>query len=197
MLLDNIEESYFYHIYNRGNNGGNIFFDSENYRYFLKLLAKYVIPVADIYCYCLMKNHFHLLIKAKNVDEINNSDLSYSTVETPMFVSASKQFSHMFNAYAQAINKRYSRSGSLFEKPFERKRILNEDYLRQVILYIHNNPVHHGFCASADDYQWSSYLSILSPSNSRLKRKEVIDLFDTKENFIYCHKNYDDLNLRF
>lgn len=194
MVIDNIEESHFYHIYNRGNNGGNIFFDQENYEYFLKLLSKYVIPVADIYCYCLMKNHFHLLVRIKDSKEIKKEELSYTTTEIPLFVSASKQFSHMFNAYAQAINKRYSRSGSIFEKPFERKRIGDEDYLRQTILYIHNNPVHHGFVKNTEDYKWSSYNAILSSSLSRIKRKEVIDLFDTRDNFIDSHKNYDNLN---
>lgn len=66
MLIDNIEEGSFYHIYNRGNNGGDIFFDDENYNYFLKLLAKYITPVADIYAYCLMRNHFHLLVRIKS-----------------------------------------------------------------------------------------------------------------------------------
>ena len=51
MLIDNIEEGYYYHIYNRGNNGGDIFFDNENYEYFLKLLTKYIIPVADVSCF--------------------------------------------------------------------------------------------------------------------------------------------------
>ena len=197
MLIDNIEEGFFYHIDNRGNNGGNIFFDKENYAYFLKLLEKYIVTVSDVYCYCLMKNHYHLLVRIKEMDEINKAELKYKTKEKPSSVNASKQFSHLFNAYAQAINRRYSRSGSLFEKPFERKRITDEDYLRQVILYIHHNPVHHGFSDCIDQYRWSSYKAMLSLSVSKLKRKEVIELFETKENFIYCHKNDDYLHLEF
>jgi len=197
MLIDNIEEGYFYHIYNRGNNGGDIFFDQENYEYFLKLLAKYIIPVADIYCYCLLKNHFHLLVRIKEIADVRNDELSYKTTKKPLFVNASKQFAHMFNAYAQAINKRYSRTGSLFEKPFERKRITNEDYLRQVILYIHHNPIHHSFSISIENYKWSSYRSILSTSASKIKREEIIQLFESPENFIYCHENYDFINSKF
>lgn len=197
MLIDNIEEGYYYHIYNRGNNGGDIFFDNENYEYFLKLLTKYIIPVADVYCFCLLKNHFHVLVRIKEINEVKNDELSYTTTRNPMFVSASKQFSHMFNAYAQAINKRYFRTGSLFEKPFERKRINDENYLRQVILYIHHNPIHHGFSDRIENYKWSSYQAILSSSISKIKREEVIDLFDNKENFIFCHENYDFLNSGF
>jgi len=197
MLIDNIEEGYFYHIYNRGNNGGDIFFDKENYEYFLKLLVKYIIPIADIYCYCLLKNHFHLLVRIKEIDDVRSDELSYRTTKKPLSVNASKQFAHMFNAYAQAINKRYSRTGSLFEKPFERKRITNEDYLRQVILYIHHNPIHHSFSISIENYKWSSYKSILSTSASKIKREEIIQLFDSPENFIYCHENYDFINSEF
>lgn len=103
----------------------------------------------------------------------------------------------MFNAYAQAINKRYSRSGSLFEKPFERKRILDENYLRQIVLYIHNNPIHHRVFDKIEEYKWSSYNTIMSSSPTKIKRKEIINLFDTVDNYIFCHKNYNYINLGF
>jgi len=103
----------------------------------------------------------------------------------------------MFNAYAQAVNKRYSRTGSLFEKPFERKRIKEEDYLKQMILYIHHNPVHHSFAKNIEDYKWSSYKSVLSSSPSKIEREKIIDLFDTVENFMYCHNNYDFIHSGF
>ena len=59
----------FYHIYNRGNNGEDLFIEARNYPYFLALYAKYVEPVAETFAYCLMKNHFHLLVRIKTVDE--------------------------------------------------------------------------------------------------------------------------------
>ena len=59
MQIEKIEFGKFYHIFNRGNNSQDIFFEEENYLYFLKLLTKYIFPIADIYCYCLMNNHFH------------------------------------------------------------------------------------------------------------------------------------------
>ena len=70
MEIDEIEEGYFYHIYNRGNNSEKIFFSEENYAYFLKLLTKYIFPVADIYAYCLLNNHFHILVRIKEKNEI-------------------------------------------------------------------------------------------------------------------------------
>ena len=194
MEIDEIEEGYFYHIYNRGNNSEKIFFSEENYAYFLKLLTKYIFPVADIYAYCLFNNHFHILVRIKEKNEIEINKLKFSTVEKPKEVSASRQFSHFLNAYSQAVNKKYARTGSLFEKRFERKRISDDHYLRQVILYINTNPLKHNLVEKPKDYKWSSYNSHISNAKTKLKRKEVIELFDDVENFVLCHKNYDFLN---
>ena len=194
MEIDEIEEGYFYHIYNRGNNSEKIFFSEENYAYFLKLLTKYIFPVADIYAYCLLNNHFHILVRIKEKNEIEINKLKFSTVEKPKEVSASRQFSHFLNAYSQAVNKKYARTGSLFEKRFERKRISDNHYLRQVILYINTNPLKHNLVEKSEDYKWSSYNSHISNAKTKLKRKEVIELFDDVENFVLCHKNYDFLN---
>ena len=194
MEIDEIEEGYFYHIYNRGNNSEKIFFSEENYAYFLKLLTKYIFPVADIYAYCLLNNHFHILVRIKEKNEIEINKLKFSTVEKPKEVSASRQFSHFLNAYSQAVNKKYARTGSLFEKRFERKRISDDHYLRQVILYINSKPLKHNLVEKPEDYKWSSYNSHISNAKTKLKRKEVIELFDDVENFVLCHKNYDFLN---
>lgn len=194
MEIDEIEEGYFYHIYNRGNNSEKIFFSEENYAYFLKLLTKYIFPVADIYAYCLLNNHFHILVRIKEKNEIEINKLKFSTVEKPKEVSASRQFSHFLNAYSQAVNKKYARTGSLFEKRFQRKRISDDHYLRQVILYINTNPLKHNLVEKPEDYKWSSYNSHISNAKTKLKRKEVIELFDDVENFVLCHKNYDFLN---
>lgn len=70
MKQDTIELDATYHIFNRGNNGENIFIEDKNYYYFLGLLKKHILPIADIYAYCLLKNHFHLLLKIKDPDEI-------------------------------------------------------------------------------------------------------------------------------
>jgi REP element-mobilizing transposase RayT len=71
-------------------------------------------------------------------------------------------FSHLFNAFSSYINKRNIRHGSLFERPFKRKLIENAKYLNNVVVYIHNNPVHHGFCSHPLEYSWSSYLNCIS-----------------------------------
>lgn len=184
----------FYHLYNRGNNGSDIFKENDNYLYFLSLYDKYITPVADTYAWCLMRNHFHILVYLKNENEIDTSLLSYSTVEYSKKLNPSKQFSHLFNAYSQAFNKRYSQTGSLFEKPFERKKVCTEKYFVRLIYYIHNNPVHHGFVNSTSEYQWSSYHSIVSKKQTKLMREQVLSMFDSIENFIYYHTLAHDLS---
>jgi len=180
----------YYHIYNRGNNKDDIFFENENYYHFLRLFEKYIDPIAETYAWCLLKNHFHMLVYLKTDLEINLSLLSYSTVKKPKDVSASKQFSHFFNAYTQSINRRHNRTGSLFEKPFKRKLVKTEDYFQKLIYYIHNNPVHHGFTKTIAEYPWSSYKRIMSDNSSKLKKNRVIELFNDVDNF----KQYHSIN---
>ena len=184
----------YYHIYNRGNNGIDIFLETENYYHFLRLYAKYIEPIAETFAWCLLKNHFHVLVRIKEKEEINTTELSYSTVENPKIIDPSRQFSHFFNAYTQAINKRHNRTGSLFERTFERKLVYSEIYFQQLIFYIHNNPVHHGFVEKMSLYPWSSYETIISNKPTRLKRNDVIALYGDAENFIYYHNQEQDLN---
>lgn len=158
----------FYHIYNCGNNKENIFIEEKNYSYFLQLLKKYVLPIGHIWSYCLLKNHFHLLIKTK---------------EGFKDKAISQAFSNLFNAYSKAINKAYNRTGSLFRDRFLRIKIYDEIYLKKVIIYINANAVHHGFVNKAEDYKHCSYLALISDQQTLLERDDVIELFDTKENF--------------
>lgn len=184
----------YYHIYNRGNNGIDVFFDAGNYEYFLKLFQKYIHPIAETFAWCLMKNHFHFLIYIRPEQEILKDLLEYSTIETPKTLDASKQFGHLFNAYTQAVNKKYSRTGVLFEKPFERKRVTSDKYLKNLVCYIHNNPVHHGFTKRSCDYPWSSYGSVLSEKPTKLKREDIIVMFENIDNFVAYHNMKQDFH---
>ncbi len=184
----------YYHIYNRGNNGIDVFFENGNYDYFLKLYNQYIHPIAETFAWCLMKNHFHFLVYIRTQKEILMDSLEYSTVDKPKKLDPSKQFGHLFNAYTQAVNKKYSRTGSLFEKPFERKRVTSEKYLQNLIYYIHNNPVHHGFVKTINEYPWSSYGDIISEKRIKIEREAVFEMYGSKENFIDYHYDKQDLN---
>lgn len=185
-----LEPGNYYHIYNRGNNGQDIFFENANYEFFLNRLDQYLSPFCDVVAWVLMKNHFHLLVFVK--DEVAVSQLTYTATETPKKVDVHLQFGHFFNSYAKAINKKYARTGSLFEKNFERKPVLSEEYLVKLIHYIHHNPVRHGFTEHVWDYPWSSYGSIVSKKPTKLKREFVLNLFDDVENFVAVHRKEID-----
>ncbi|RBQ03764.1 transposase [Pedobacter miscanthi] len=158
-----LEYETYYHIYNRGNNSEIIFREESNYLYFLKLLKKYILPVADVFAYCLLNNHFHLLIKTKDKNKLT--------------INIEKSFSNLFNAYAKAFNKRFDRTGKLFEERFKRKKVENESYISELIYYIHSNPQKHGVLRDFRDYPYSSYNVVLSDKPTALKREEVIDWF--------------------
>ena len=173
-----LENGKYYHIYNRGINSDVLFRDSDNYIYFLKLYDTHIDPIAETFAWCLMKNHFHFLIRVKEIEEI----------KTVIKIQPSQSFSNLFNAYTKAFNKKYNRHGALFERPFRRKWVNYDNYFQNLIVYIHNNPVHHNICEHPLEYAWSSYLSCISDKPTKLKRQEVIEIFDDVENFKYVHQ---------
>jgi REP element-mobilizing transposase RayT len=117
----------------------------------------------------------------------DNVKIEIGNLKTPI---PYRHFSHLFNAYSRYLQTRNGRSGNLFERPFKRKQIDNEEYLKTVVLYIHNNPVHHGFCNHTMEYPWTSFLTGISEKPTKLKRDEIIQLFNGRENFKQQH-NYE------
>ena len=175
MKLEPLAKDNIYHIYNRGINGGNIFATAENKSYFLKLLDKHLDTSSSALAFCLMDNHFHLLLKIDTDGNIVTQNLS-----------------NLFNAYAKAFNKANDRTGSLFEKHFKRIKVDDENYLRQLVVYIHLNPKHH-FDLDFTKFKYSSYNAFLSDKETKINRDEILTLFDDKNNFIYVHHHKKEL----
>ncbi|MBP2831180.1 transposase [Aquimarina sp. U1-2] len=173
MKYETLEPGRYYHIYNRGNNKENLFIEEKNYSYFLNLLKKHILPIAEIHCYCLLPNHFHLLIRTKE------------NLESKII---SQGFSNVFNAYAKAINKGYERSGSLFKRKFSRIKIEDEAYVRNLILYIHTNAQYHKITDNFQTYPHSSYAAFLSEKPTNISKDYILELFSGKENFISSHQ---------
>ncbi|OQX78712.1 MAG: hypothetical protein B6D61_04845 [Bacteroidetes bacterium 4484_249] len=188
-----LEFGNYYHIYNRGINGEDLFLINDNFVHFFRLYEKYIDPIAETYAWVLMKNHFHFLVRLKEIHEISLKELPDPVrVSNPDRVQGLKEphlyFSHLFNAYTQAFNKKHRRHGSLFERPFKRLLIDNEKYLKNLVVYIHQNPVYHGFVDHILDYPWSSYLTLVSVKPTKLSRKTVLGWFDDVGNFRETHK---------
>ena len=164
-------KDHLYHVYNRGNGKEQIFFNEGNYDYFLRQYHKYTAELLDTFAYCLLSNHFHLLLRPK----VNNPDL------------ISEQFRKFFIAYSMAINKQEKRKGNLFQRAFKRKIIEDEKYFYSSVYYIHSNPVHHGIIKDLTTYRFSSFNSLIGNKETKLCRNEVLEWFGGKKNFIEFH----------
>ena len=182
----------YYHIYNRGNNGENIFIQERNYDHFLNLLFKYIEPITQIFAYCLLRNHFHLLVRIKSEQEIIESlKASGKPLGSELKINTvSNRFSDLFNAYAKAIKKIYTRTGSLFEHPFGRVPITTDSQFWSVIAYIHQNPQKHKFVNDFRDWKWSSYGIIPGEKPTRLQRDIVLDWFGGKLGYWDLHQEW-------
>jgi putative transposase len=186
-------DGHYYHIYNRGNNGENLFPEERNYHYFLKLYIRYIYPIADTYAYCLMKNHFHLLVRINPKSDLPGlKDLEGLTPH-----NYSQPFSNLFNAYTKAINKAYNRSGSLFEKNFNRILIDTDRHFIHLISYIHRNPQKHGFTDNFRAYPYSSYQTIRQQKPSRIEHQQVLQWFGSMQSFENYHQQFDNGQIQY
>ncbi len=183
-----------YHIFNHANGNENLFAEEKNYDFFLSKLATYILPVCDIYAYCLMPNHFHLMVKIKEENELCllwKKEFSITELE----IKVSKSFSNLFSSYAQSFNKVYKRIGSLFIPSMKKELINDDDYFLKIVHYIHANPVHHGFRLRMEDWKHSSYKIFLSTAPTKLKRDFVLNEFNGIDQFILYHQQPIDLKI--
>lgn len=171
-----------YHIMMRGINRQVIFKDDEDYSKFLQALGKYKEKSGyEIYAYCLMDNHIHLLLK-----------VGKEPLEQIM--------RRICGSYVYWYNSKYERIGNLFQDRFKSEVVENDSYFLTVLRYIHQNPLKAGFASSIEQYQWSSMLEYMN-------RSKVVDagfalrLFDGDRekavgSFIqFCKVANDDLCL--
>ena len=193
--LHSFDFSRIYHVYTHVNGNELIFREDRNYIFFLEKMKFYLSPILEIYAYCLMQNHIHLLVAFKTKEEILEN-LNLETAGT----DASKNhqilmrpFSNLLNSYAKAYNKVYQRRGALFLDYLKRINIDDEKYLLNTFRYIHRNPVNHGFARYANDWEFSSYRSYLNPEKpSAVTRDYMIKYFNTPDEFIQFHKTDND-----
>ncbi|MDF5720146.1 MAG: transposase [Rhizonema sp. PD37] len=153
-----LQRGSFYHIYNRGNNRQVIFFERENYVYFLRLIKEHLITNAvDIVAYCLMPNHYHFLVYLRD-ETISDAMKSLSL------------------SYTKAINKRFNRSGVLFQGRFQSIHIAQTDYLVNLSRYIHLNPVKAGLVQQPEEWEFSSYLEYCRLRQGTLPKTEYVKM---------------------
>ncbi|MEO1052254.1 MAG: hypothetical protein AAFX87_16600 [Bacteroidota bacterium] len=189
-----IPDSY-YHIFNRGINGDSVFFEEKNYTYFLQQYGKYVYPFVETFAYCLLGNHFHLLIRVRSMEALDV--VIKKCKDRPQYWHISNAFSSWMQSYTRAVNKMYDRTGALFESPFKRIEVAEESYFSQLVSYIHLNPQKHGLVEDYKDYPHSSYHAHLAETkDSKLNREEVLEWFGGRVGYLEFHQaQIDGLNV--
>ncbi|MEX1269890.1 MAG: hypothetical protein WEA56_12840 [Balneolaceae bacterium] len=199
--MESIEVENYYHIYNRGAGKADIFCFSDDYKHFINKYFYYLYIPAETYAWCLLRNHFHLLIRVRTAEEQETIFHSAKNIypagtfygdhfNTIKPYKASKQFSHLFNSYTKYFNAKNGRSGTLVEGSFKRKRIVDEANFLHLACYIQRNPIHHGITENYTGYTQSSYQDILAGNHTLLERNQLMDRFGGKENFIASHQEF-------
>lgn len=155
----------FYHIYNQGNNKQQLFYEQENYEYFIQLMLKFVTPNCELLAWCLMPNHFHFLIRAteKSVEEKPVGSLKLTVLSNGIRM--------LQTSYTAAFNKRYAHTGSLFRQKSKFKHIdtdISGSYLNTCFHYIHQNPLKAGCVNRMEDWKFSSFNEYCGMSSFQL-----------------------------
>ena len=165
-------ESGIYHIMLRGINRQQIFEDKEDSEHFLETLNKYKKQCGyEIYAYCLMGNHVHILLRE------GKEDLTL-------------MLKRIAGSYVYWYNWKYRRSGHLFQDRFKSEPVEDDEYFLTVIRYIHQNPVKAGLCKSVDEYAYSSY-------NEYVNNRYIVDtdfclgIID-REQFVEFNNEYNE-----
>ena len=167
-----------------------LFRQETNYEFFISRYHKYISPIADTYCYSLLPNHFHFLIRIKAEAAIRTyyeqlKCKEFTAEIAPDFIM--QCFSNLLNSYAKSYNGKYHRKGSLFIDYLRRVVVKNDSQFGATIFYIHKNPVHHGYCDKMEHWRWSSFNAMLSDKPTALLRQEVLDLFGGRKGFLQYH----------
>lgn len=177
----------FYHVYNRGVEKRRIFLDDQDYRVFLHLLRYYLLPVdseshplteitgflpvkirplsnlngeVEMHVYCLMPNHFHLLLKQFNEKGMQNL------------------IQRLLTTYSMYFNRRYKRTGHLFQGPYKAILVDNDDYLLHLSRYIHLNPnLTRGYL---NQYPYSSYPNYIGEKKVDWLKTDFVSSFFRK-----------------
>jgi putative transposase len=160
-----------YHVYNQGNDKMQLFYDDEDYVKFLSLFESYIYPFVDTVAWCLIPNHFHFMIAAKeNIAEVKQGGLVLDSV--------TNGFRKLLSGYAHYFNAKYKHTGSVFRPKTKAKQlevISNKNYFINCFYYLHQNAVRHGLVKHASEWKYSSYLFYSGERIKSLCNKKIAE----------------------
>jgi len=162
-----------YHVILRGINGQIIFKDNEDYKKLIQTINEYKeISGYEIYAFCLMNNHIHLLMKE------GKEDLGIV-------------FRRIGASYVYWYNRKYKRRGHLFQDRYKCEPVEDDKYFLTVLRYIHQNPIKAGIETNISKYPWSSYNEYLGKENI-CDIKFALDFFaDEKKRAVDLFKKFN------
>ncbi|HRY32515.1 MAG TPA: hypothetical protein P5531_06060 [Bacteroidales bacterium] len=187
--------TFTYHVYNKAVGKENLFRSDSDYSWFLSRVKRSLLPYCDILAYCLIPNHFHFLIRVRCDKEIatnymkicSEKHISVPESQGPVLIIR-QSLRGLFTAFAKYYNAKYNRKGKLFEFSYRRITVENESYFRNLLLYIHHNPIHHGLSNDIRDWKYSSFNAFISDKASLISRKFVLDWFEDQNEFLNFHQ---------
>jgi len=170
-----------YHIYNRSN--GVLFHNRENYIFFLKKIRLHILPFADVLSYCLMPNHFHIILTVNSEGEAYLENEKLKDLQ-----HLSRGIGTVLSSYTQAVNKQQGSIGSLFAHKTKAK-ILNDakdDYALNCFMYVHQNPYLAKLVDKIEDWEFSSFPDYIGRRNGTLINiQKGLDIFQITKIQVY------------
>lgn len=188
-----------FHVYNRTNNKELLFLSPSDKRLFLNRYAVYLNPFLKTYCYNLLPNHFHFLVRVRSREEIcthlkkikpearKNIEQLYLDGNASDEHLIELEWIRFLTSYAMRFNKRHLRSGNLFYRPFKRLAVADEEYFKNAVLYIHTNAYKHRI-NDPGSLEWSTYRKLLLSNGNNPVHAEIFNCFNGKDNFIKMHE---------
>lgn len=165
-----------YHIYNRGNNKQLVFYNDENYLFFIRKIRNQIAPYCNILCWCLMPNHFHLIISANEESCKERLAFGHKNMQ-----ELSYRIGILLSSYTQAINKQNKSTGSLFQQKTHSKSVtalkeqnMGGNYLINCMHYCHQNPWKAGLIEKIEDWPYSSFPDYCDFRNGTLCNKNLL-----------------------
>lgn len=171
-----VSDSGIYHVILRGVNRMRIFVDEADYLYLLDRMHQ-MKEHAEIFAFCLMSNHIHILMRA--VDEPIGMVMKRVT-----------------SSYVYYFNHKYDRVGHLFQERFKSQPVEDDEYFVTLLRYIHQNPVKAGMVSSAEFYRWSSWHELMGCAGQPIcNRQYVLEMIPRKELMELVLTPLDDVNV--
>ena len=177
---------HIYHVSNRSVGSEKIFIEERNYIFFLKKAMLHINPIADIFAYSLVPNHFHFLLEIHSLDVIEAyySEIKKKALEADLICDfIMERFSNFLNSYTKAFNKTYGRAGGMFIDFLKREEIEDKLQFLNAAVYIHQDPIKHGHCASLKGWNWTSYNFDFFE-----KRNDLLEKFGGLQRFTELHE---------